>query len=424
MESALSDSTISSFFFCAHTPWYIERFLSMWKAPSVKFKTVAAIAIAVTKSRKVSCCWLLAILVMTQPSFAANSRSSCWDSSDPDYQSTAGMGQGSEIVDLSGVGADYKGYLKVYVGTEPNPIPPEELSSYDVPGWIPNSPRHVIFDYYKTIGSPSAPAGALTPYTDPYDYTWGFIAQVQNYMWPFDPADYPQLSPPPSSGWEAAALAGSAVPKGVVMYTSNNKNQITIFTARNPETKLPVLRYFVTDPWGNKFIMKSSNNAYTTPESITAAFNASVLPKGWRKSMGYLPKDLCISPIYGGDYISAYQEIRDSADSAYSQFVWGEKGWGVAQKIGYPMPMWTSARGSLLRGTPGMDLMYGGPGNDVFVPSSGDDIVDGGAGFNVVVLKGSKRNYTVTVADGVATVVGYGSTKTLKRIQRLRFRNH
>ncbi len=123
------------------------------------------------------------------------------------------------------------------------------------------------------------------------------------------------------------------------MYTYNNKNQITVFTAKDPETQLPILRYFVTDPWGNKFIMKSTNYANNTTESITAAFKAAVLPRGWRKSMGYLPRDLCVSPIYGGDNIATYQEIRDSADSAYSQFVWGKEGWGVEQKIGYPMPM-------------------------------------------------------------------------------------
>lgn len=366
-------------------------------------------------------CWLYALLFMSQSSLAAKPASSCWDPNDPNYKSTASRGQGSEIVDLSSVGKDYKGYLKVYIDAEPNPIPPESLSSYAVAGWIPNSPRHAIFNYTNTVGSPSAPAGPLTPYIDPYGYTWGFIAQVQNVMWPFDPADYPQLDPPPSSGWEAAALAGSAVPKGVVMYTYNNKNQTTVFTARDPETNHRILRYFATDPWGNKFIMKSSNNANNTPEAITAAFKAAVLPKGWRKSVGYLRRDLCVTPIYGGDYNSTYQEIRDSADSAYSQFIWGKKGFGVAQKIGYPMAMWTSAKGSLLRGTPEKDLMYGGPGDDTFIPYAGDDIVDGGEGFNAVKLEGPFRNYTITVVDKVVTVTGAGSKKTLKRIQQLQF---
>lgn len=351
----------------------------------------------------------------------ANATKQCWDPNDPNYVPTAGRGQGSEIVDLTSVGKDYMGFLKVYIDAEPNPIPPEKLETYKIPGWIPNTPRNPLFNYTNTNGSPSAPPGALTSYTDPYGYTWGYIAQVQNFMWPFNPDDYPQLSPPPSSGWEAAVLAGTPVPKGVVMYTHNNKNQITVLTARDPETNRPILRYFATDPWGNKFIMKSTNYANNTPETISAAFKAAVFPKGWRKSVGFLRQDLCVSPVYGGDYIATYQEIRDSADSAYSQIVWGKKGWGVAQEIGYPMPMWTSTKGSVLRGTVGKDLMYGGPGNDKFIPSTGDDYIDGGDGFNVVQLRGLFRNYSIAEADGIATVTGVGGTKTLKRINVLRF---
>lgn len=352
----------------------------------------------------------------------AKSTSQCWDPNDSNYKTTVGS-QGSEIVDLTGVGEDYKGYLKVYIDAEPNPIPSESLSTYSVKGWIPNSPRLAIFNFSYTTGSPSAPAGPLTPYTDPYGYTWGFIAQIQNVMWPFDPADYPQLDPPPSSGWEAAVLAGSEVPEGVVMYTYNNKNQIQVFTAKDPETNRPILRYFVTDPWGNKFIMKSANKANNTPEALTAAFKASVLPKGWRKSMGYLRKDLCVGPVYGGDYNSTFQDFRDSADSAYSQFIWGKKGYGVAQEIGYPMAMWTNSEGSTLRGTPGKDAMYGGPGNDVFIPNAGDDIVDGGEGSNIVRLMGSYRSYTIEKSGDTISVTGNGSTKTFKRVQVLRFRD-
>lgn len=346
--------------------------------------------------------------------------SSCWDPNDPNYKPTAGR-QGSEISYLGYIGQDYTGYMQVYVNAEPNPIPPESLSSYTVPGWIPNTPRRAFFTYSKTLGSPNAPEGPLTPYTDPFNYTWGFIAQVQNYMWPFDPADYPQLNPQPLSGWEAAVRGGAAVPKGVVMYNYNNKNQIQVFTAKDPETNQRIKHYFVTDPWGNKFILKSTNDANNTPETITSAFKAAVLPKGWHKSMGYLRKDLCVGPIYGGDFNAVFQDFRDSADNAYSQFIWGKKGWGVAQEIGYPMAMWTSSKGSLLRGTPEKDLMYGGPGDDTFIPNAGDDIIDGGDGFNVVKFGGPFRNYIITVVNNVVTVTGAGSTKTLKRVQQLRF---
>ena len=376
---------------------------------------------------------ILTFLVMgAQPVLAANnggsssspkSATQCWDPNDPDYKPTGDRGQGSEIFDTSAIGQDYTGYLKAYIDAEPNPITPEEFSTYSVPGWIKNTPRNAIFNYSKTLGSPSAPAGPLTPYTDPYGYTWGFIAQVQNVMWPFDPSDYPQLNPPPSSGWEAAALAAKPVPSGVVVYTNNNKNQVLVFTARDLDTNQRILRFFVTDQWGNKYIMKSSNSANNTTETIKAAFEAAVLPKGWRKSMEYLTRDLCVSPVYGGDYLATFQEFRDSTDSAYSQITWGKKGWGVAQEIGSPMSMWTSSKGSRLRGTPKQDLMYGGPGNDVFVPDTGNDIVDGGDGVNVVSLSGSSSSYEITKKGNTVVVTGNGSIKTLKRIQVLRFKD-
>lgn len=372
------------------------------------------------------------LVIGTQPVLAAQNGNSnpspksaaqCWNPNDPDYKPTGDRGQGSEIFDTTAIGQDFTGYLKAYIDAEPNPIPPESLDDYDVEGWMPNTPRNPIFNYSKTLGSPSAPAGPLIPYTDPYDYTWGFIAQVQNVMWPFDPSDYPQLNPPPSSGWEAAALAANPVPSGVVVYTNNNKNQVLVFTSRDPDTNQRILRFFVTDQWGNKFIMKSSNSANNTPETIKAAFKAAVLPKGWHKSMGYLKRDLCVNPVYGGDYLAIFQEFRDSADSAYSQITWGKKGWGVAQEVGYPMSMWTSYKGSRLRGTPNQDLMYGGPGDDVFVPDTGDDIVDGGEGVNVVRLRGLSRNYSITTDGDTVVVTGDGSTKTLKRIQVLRFKD-
>jgi len=350
------------------------------------------------------------------------------------YSSTRTRAAGYEIARISGLGETFQGTLNVYVDQPGNPITGDAFAAYSVQGWIANSPRFAVFEYALTLGSPLAPPGPLTPYTDPLGYTWGAIADVKNFDWPFDPANYPTQQQAPTSGWQAGSTSPT-VPPGTVKYTNNDKNQILLFPARD-DAGVPIERYFVTDPWGNRFIMKSSNAVNDTPALIGAAFEAAVLPAGWTRSRAFLEQDLFVAPIYGGTLNSTFLEFRDSADNAYSQVLWGAFGDTLAQRIGAPMPLWSGPLGGRLNGTAGDDQMFGGPGNDRFHPGQGSDTIDGGAGVNDVIVSGRCGDYTITRTfesltvtgpDGVkitttseATVAaGPSGTKTLRRVQYL-----
>lgn len=334
--------------------------------------------------------------------------------------STTTANEGSEIANLTGIGSNYQGYVQVYIAQAPNQISESAFITWSQPGWTVNTPRYAIFDYSNTLGSPNASIGPLTQYVDNYGYTWGYIAQTQNYDWPFNPSNYP--SPEPTSGWEAGQTQ-AVVPAGVIKYNSINKNQLYIFTALNPTTHQPTLRYFITDSWGNVFTMKSSNKDNNTESTITAAFEAAELPAGWTKTMGYLPQDLYGYPIYGESTNSMFNDFRDSADNAYTQIVWGINGNSVAQQIGNPMPIYAGPAGARLNGNIlGNSLMYGSNGDDQFYPESGGNIINGNAGFNGVFYPGKFREYTIIKSSGVVTVSGPNNTDdTLTNIQYLQF---
>ena len=103
-------------------------------------------------------------------------------------------------------------------------------------------------------------------------------------MWPFSPADYPGKDY--SSGYEAAALELTP-PAGTIKWTANAKNQEVTFDARTSEGK-PIERYFITDPWGDRFIMYASGE--TDPADVRSNFLSAVLPPGWTKSIGHLKR--------------------------------------------------------------------------------------------------------------------------------------
>lgn len=339
------------------------------------------------------------------------------------YISQSERGVGYEIVNLTNLGSNFQGFLQVYIAQEPNPINADAFATYSAshPGYISNSPRYAIFDYANTLGSPNATPGALTPFTDESGFTWGMIAEVQNYDWPFNPANYPTIVPAPISGWQVGAQAVT-VPAGVVKYTSNNKNQLTLFTPTNSSGE-PILRFFITDQWGNLYMMKSANYANSTPDKLLAAFESAILPTGWTKSTAYLTQNLYVNPSYGGESntYASYQEFRDSADNSYCQIGWSSTGNSIAQQILYPMPIWAGASGSLVNGTTGNDIMYGSTGNDQFYPLTGQDNIDGGSGINTVVLTGNSSQYTLTSSGNTTSLVGPDGSKTLTRIQYIQF---
>lgn len=338
------------------------------------------------------------------------------------FESTASH-TGYEIAYVGGIGSDYTGYVYVYIDYGNNPITTQsEFDNFNCPGWIKNTPRNAIFDYSLTLGSPLSADGPLVGYTDCQNHTWGYIVQNQSYNWPFNAIDYP--APEPQSGWEAGQV-GSYVPPGVVTYSNINKNQSYLYTARDTNNK-PILRFFITDQWGNIYIMKSSNAANTTPEQINASFESAILPYGWTKSTAYLKQDLYINPAYNNFGESGYPgalftDFRDNSNNAYAMVYWGASGNSIAQQIGNPMPIAIFPLGGRLNGTPLDNIIYGSVGDDQIYPFTGNDIIDGGSGYNGVFLSGNSNLFYVSTSGITTTVIGSGGIKTLTNIQYLQF---
>jgi hypothetical protein len=333
--------------------------------------------------------------------------------------------EGCEVLYVGGIGASFQGLITAYISQPNNPINCNGGTAFTNyakthPGYIPNTPRDALFNYANTLGSPSAAPGALTPFTDSSGFTWGIIASVLNYHWPFDAANYAGQSTIPTSGWQAALT--NAIPPGVVTYTYNNKNQALLLNKLDASGK-DILYYFVTDQFGNKYFMKSTNKAYTTPELLAAAFNAAVLPTGWVKSTGYLTQDLFVNPAYGAhsNTTASFQEFRDNADNAYTQIFWAPNGNSIPALIGYPMPIWNGPLGGRINGTNGDDLLYGALADDQFYPFAGNDTIDGGSGTNTVILSGNRSQYALSTSGAITTVTGPDGIKTLQRIQFLQF---
>lgn len=332
-----------------------------------------------------------------------------------------GTNDGFEIANLTAIGSNYQGYVTVYIAQAPNPISESAFAVWSQPGWTVNTPRHAIFDYSNTISSPNTPNGPLTEYVDESGYTWGYIAQTQNYDWPFNPSNY---SSPMSSGWEAGQTA-SVIPAGVVKYNSINKNQLYIFSKLGVTNHLPVLRYYITDEWGNVYTMKSTNRNNTTESAIKASFLSATLPSGWTKSMGYLPQDLYGYPTYGESTNSMFSDFRDDADNAYTQIVWGSNGNSIAQQAGSPMPIYAATIGSRVNGSVfGNSYMYGSYGNDQFYPELGGNVINGNGGYNGVFYLGNSSQYVINKFGSLITVVGInGTNDSLSNIQYIQFSN-
>lgn len=306
----------------------------------------------------------------------------------------AGQGEGAmafEIADMRGLGADLSGEMVVYLEAGPNPITAEAWSTYTPdPGWIENTPRQPQFDELIVLSSPYVPTGEFTSHTDSMGYTWKAVAAVQNRAYPFDADDYASYDPPLTTSTQAGYALSTPVP-GTIQYNSNDKNHENVY-AELDEDGAPKIQYYVTDPWGNVYILKSVNAANDTPDKVAAAVDEAELPEGWVKSTGYLSQDTSYLPIYSGDLAHA-NEFRDSADSAWMQIEWGDAGVTLPAMVGEGMPIWGSEDAGLLLGTTAADEMHGGGGNDVVSGAEGGDTVwgdaaadrlDGGAGLDVV----------------------------------------
>jgi Ca2+-binding RTX toxin-like protein len=258
---------------------------------------------------------------------------------------------------------------------------------YDPPSpYIANTTRNLQFNQSHFIASPDAPDGTTTYVTTSDGYSWASMSKAVNAMWPYSAADYSGLSR------VNAYYAGNLVvtpADGVVKVTANFKAQDMKFWAA--EDGLPaddemaelLTRHFVTDQWGNEYVMHASGE--TGAAEVAQAFEDAVLPAGWTKSSRTLTEDLILNPAEGADGSYHYLVFRDSADNTYHQISWSGRGALAAQVDG--MPVWGGQDGDVLTGDADgvrADSIHGAGGGDVLAGWDGADTLWGDAGADTV----------------------------------------
>ncbi len=334
----------------------------------------------------------------------------------PDLSAQAGY----EIADLTDAWRDgFRGYTRVYLDDGDHRITSQEWDTFEAPtGYLKNSPRNPEFNAENTFSSPGKPAPEVEM-VEIGGYTWKFIAQIQSAMWPYNT----ELFPETVNAYQAA-FATITPPPGVIKFSSNEKNQEMIFWARegNQPEGAPILRFFITDEWGNQYIMGASGAE--TDGEIPASFASTVLPVGWTKSTGYLDETLHLMPAYGAGHQAHYNLFRESGDNTFFQYGWGESGGSIAAQIA-GMPIWGGATSDRILGRAGdNNLIHGAEGDDVIILLGNHDTIYGDAGIDTVVFQGNFSDYhLLEYADGGAYLLlsGFGFEKRLFDVEFLQF---
>ncbi len=284
-----------------------------------------------------------------------------------------------EIIYIAGVLVSPNSFVQAYKEGGSNPITESEWDTYTPPtGYTKNTTRYLQFNESAYITSPGYPNG-FTQYIETSDgFTWGLISNVINAMWPYDSSQYTGLS---ADGTYYAGNYATDVPAGVVKVTANYKAQKMKFYACengvsvNSPGAVQILRYYVIDQWGNKYIMHASD--YSTPSEVTTAFNDAILPSGWTKSAEYLDEDFILYPAQGLANTYEYNLVRDDQGNTYHQMYWNPSLSGGAttvtsqiQEAG--MPIWGGQTDDTISVTQSFDnVIYGGGGvNQFYFPSS------------------------------------------------------
>lgn len=333
--------------------------------------------------------------------------------------------EGYEIAYTAGLGSDLKGYLTVWLASGSNPITTAEWATYvPPPGYGLNTPRATVFNQLDVIGSPFVPTGEITYTTTSDGYTWESVAALQRSIYPYVPltVNGQTLSP------QQIAYSISTPPPKSILVDSNDKNHLnTYYGINGPHASEAHLNYFVSDPWGNTYILKSTNSQYGSSSLYGVAVDKAVLPEGWTKLPArYFSQDITFSSSYSGDNnsIAHANEFRDSADSAWQQISWGSAGVTLNSVSAGGLPIWAGKDGGNLIGSKNNDVIYGAQGNDVIFGGPGNDVIDGGEGMNIARYVGPSKNYLISSSDGVLQVqdlTGVEGTDTLIRIQGLKF---
>ncbi len=334
-----------------------------------------------------------------------------------------------EIIDIGTVYTKPEEPLPTYKGAGDNPIPDDIWNAgYAPPSpYIANTTRNLQFNESQFIASPNEPICTTSYVTTSDGYTWAAMSLAVNALWPYDSDLYSGLSS------RNAFYAGNLVetpPPGVVKVTANFKAQNIRFWANEDGVKpgtpgaVPLTRYFVTDQWGNKYVMHASGQE--TPEAVARAFDEAVLPDGWTKQVKTLKHNLVLHPAEGSDGSFHYLVFRDSADNTYHQYKWGKKGSLEGHVGGSGMPIWGGEDDDVLAGQPNDDTIHGAGGDDELRPRWGTDEVWGDAGTDTVVLRGRANHYKLLkLSDGGHKLVlkGFGGRKKLRYVERLQFRD-
>jgi hypothetical protein len=341
-----------------------------------------------------------------------------------------------EIINTATVTTDPEAALPTYKGAGTNPVSDSVWNNgYAVPSpYIRNTTRNLQFNESQFIASPGAPVCQTNYITTSDGYTWGAMSTAINAMWPYRRSDYTQLSK------VNAYYAGNMVttpPAGVVKVTANFKAQNMEFWANQngvaPGTPgaVPLTRFFIIDRWGNEYIMHASGQS--DPTSVQSAFNAAVLPPGWKKVTRTLKNNLFLHPAEGSDGTFHYLVFRDSTDNTYHQTKWSNRGNLEAMVDGSAMPIWGGQDANVIKGDQGDkndDTIHGAGGNDTLSPGRGKDEVWGDAGLDTVNLSGAGGDWRLAGFDTAEKKIvlrptqtrgrASQSTKTLYFVERVR----
>ena len=334
---------------------------------------------------------------------------------------------GYEIAYTGALGDDLKGEMVVYLAAGSNPITEEEWQTYiPPPEYVLNTARATWFNELNVLGSPYVPTGEITYITTSDGYTWESVAALQRSIYPYIPITVNGETVSP----QQIAYSLTTPPAGTILVDSNNKNHENIYygiTGANANESH--IQYFVSDPWGNTYILKSINAANSTPALVAKAVADAVLPPGWTKlAPAYYQKDVSHTSAYSGlnNSIAHANEFRDSADSAWMQVAWSANGMTLNAAAAGGLPIWAGPLGGNLLGSANHDVMYGAQGHDFITAGKGDDRIDGGAGLNHAIFSGSFEQYVIRISSNPQVTVedritNRDGTDTLERIQRLDF---
>lgn len=316
-----------------------------------------------------------------------------------------------------------KSFVQAYKDGGSNPITSEEWEDYEPPsGYTKNTTRYLQFNESISLGGPGDPIGTETYITTSDGYTWGIISNVISAMWPYDSSQY---TFPSNLGTFFAGNLTVTPPAGVIKMSANYKAQLMKYYANEngvpPGTPgaVPILRYFITDEWGNEYIMQASD--YDTPDEVTASFQAAILPTGWTKDMRYLTEDYILYPAGGGVANTfEYVLLRDNENNTYDQISWDSSGTTVASQIEEPgMPIWGGLTADTIKISNSFDnLIYGGGGPTTFIfPSTLTGGTNTIADFNPYLpdtLDFDGQTYTaVIMPNGVEIYLSGGAKVTL-----------